>query len=393
MQYNFDEIINRRESGSLKWDVKESELPMWVADMDFKTAPEIIDAIKTRVEHGIFGYNIVTDEWYEAICGWWSARHDIQMEKESLVFCTGVVPAISSIVRKMTTVGENVLVQTPVYNIFFNSIVNNGRHILESQLIYDGSEYQIDYQDLEEKLSDPQTTMMLLCNPHNPIGKIWDRETLSKIGELCKKYHVLVVSDEIHCELTDPGHSYLPFASVSKTCAMNSITCIAPTKAFNIAGLQTAAVMIPNEQLRHKVERGLNTDEVAEPNSFAITATVAAFTKGAGWLDALRDYIFENKRVVAEFIENELSDIKLVPSEATYLLWLDCKKISRYSDHLTAYIRENSGLRLSSGSSYGESGEGFLRMNIACPREYLLNGLKRLKKSLDEYEEWSVDQC
>lgn len=382
MQYNFDEEVNRRESGSLKWDVKENVLPMWVADMDFKTAPEIIEALEKRVAHGVFGYNIVPDEWYTAISKWWEMRHDFKIEKEHLVFCTGVVPAISSIVRKMTTVGENVLVQTPVYNIFFNSIVNNGRHILESKLQYDGHEYSIDFADLEEKLSDPQTTMMLLCNPHNPIGKIWDKETLERIGKLCMKHHVLVVSDEIHCDLTDPGKGYVPFASVSTCCAQNSITCIAPTKAFNIAGLQTAAVMIPNKQLRHKVERGLNTDEVAEPNSFAITATVAAFTKGGDWLDALREYLSQNKCIARQFIEKELPQIKLVPSEATYLLWLDCSKFALDSEALTQFISEHSGLLLSSGNSYGASGNGFLRMNIACSRDRLMDGLHRLKQSV-----------
>lgn len=383
MLYNFDEIVNRRDSGSLKWDVKENQLPMWIADMDFKTAPEIIEALKNRVEHGVFGYNDVMDEWYVAICNWWKKRHDFNIEKESLIFCTGVVPAISSIVRKMTTVGENILVQTPVYNIFFNSIINNGRNILENKLIYNGENYKIDFKDLEEKLSNPQTTMMILCNPHNPIGEIWDKKTLSHIGELCKKHNVLVVSDEIHCDLTKPGTSYIPFASVSESCAQNSITCIAPTKAFNIAGLQTVAVMIPNKQLRHKVNRGLNTDEVAEPNSFAIVATIAAFTKGEKWLDSLREYLFENRKIAEEFLAKELPQVKIISAEATYLLWLDCKLISSSSEELNKFINQESGLLLCSGNSYGESGNGFLRMNIACPRERLIDGLNRLKKSID----------
>lgn len=386
MKYNFDEIVNRRNSDSLKWDIKEDELPMWIADMDFKVAPEIIDALRKRVEHGVFGYSNITEEWYNSICKWWQVRHNFDITKESLIFCTGVVPAISSIVRKVTTIGENVLVQTPVYNIFFNSIVNNGRNIIENRLIYDGRDYSIDFVDLEKKLSNPQTTLMLLCNPHNPIGKIWDKETLAHIGELCKKYHVIVVSDEIHCDITRLGHSYTPFASVSKECSQNSITCIAPTKAFNIAGLQTAAVMIPNEQLRHKVNRGLNTDEVAEANSFAVIATVEAFTNGAGWLDALRHYLFENRKIAQEFFEKELPQIKLVSSDATYLLWLDCREVSLYSKELNKFIRHESGLYLISGDSYGESGNGFLRMNIACPKQYLIDGLNRLKKGIIMYE-------
>ena len=212
MTYDFDTPTERRNTNSLKWDVAEGELPMWVADMDFQTAPEIREAIMKRAEHGIFGYSVIPDAWYEAYIQWWKMRHGYTMERDWLIFCTGVVPAISSIVRKLTTPAEKVLIQTPVYNIFFNSILNNGRQVLESPLRYDGKEYRIDFADLEEKLSDPQTALMILCNPHNPTGKIWDRQTLEKIGALCSRHHVTVVSDEIHCDLTDPGESYVPFA-------------------------------------------------------------------------------------------------------------------------------------------------------------------------------------
>lgn len=393
MPYDFDTPINRLGTASLKWDVKKDVIPMWVADMDFQTAPEIICAIQKRAAHGVFGYSNIPEHWNQAICEWWKKRHDFTINSDWLVFCTGVVPAISSIVRKMTTVGENILLLTPVYNIFFNSIVNNGRHILESKLKYDNDAYHIDFEDLEKKLSHPQTTMMILCNPHNPIGKIYDKETLVHIGEICERYNVLVISDEIHCDLTDPGYAYTPFASVSEWCAQNSITCIAPTKAFNLAGLQTAAVMIPNERLRNKVERGLNTDEVAEPNCFAIEATVAAFTQGANWLDALRDYLLENKRMVQKFLENELPQVKLVPSKATYLLWLDCSKIALSSNHLNKFIHEHYGLHLSSGSDYGESGEGFLRMNVACSKKQLEEGLNRFKKAILDYEQWLSNIC
>ncbi len=382
MKYDFDLQIDRRNTNSLKWDVAEYELPMWVADMDFQTAPEVLSAIKKRVEHGIFGYSIVPEEWNQAIMSWWRERHNFQIQKEWLIFCTGVVPAISSTVRKLTTVGENILIQTPVYNIFFNSIINNGRHVLESPLSYDGEVYHIDFKELEEKLAEPQTTMMILCNPHNPIGKIWDRETLERIGELCWKHHVLVISDEIHCDLTVPEHDYIPFASVSEKCKENSITCIAPTKAFNIAGLQTAAVIIPNETLRHKVNRALNTDEVAEPNAFAIEATVAAFREGEAWLDELREYIQENKKYVNDFLKKELPELKSVPSEATYLLWIDCSNILENATELSKILRETTGLYLSAGNQYGGNGGQFLRMNIACPREVLKDGLKRLKRGI-----------
>ncbi len=385
MKYDFDTPVDRRNTFSLKWDVGEGELPMWVADMDLRTAPEIMEEMRSRLSHGVFGYSVVPEEWYDAICGWWRSRHHLRIEKEWLIFCTGVVPALSSIVRKLTTAGENVLIQTPVYNIFFNSIVNNGRNVLESPLSYDGGRYAVDFADLEEKLADPQTTLMFLCNPHNPVGKIWDRETLARIGDLALKHHVVVVSDEIHCDLTDPGKEYVPFASVSEACRMNSITCIAPTKAFNLAGLQTAAVCVPDPVLRHKVWRGLNTDEVAEPNAFAVPAAVAAFTKGAEWLDALRDHLYENKRTAAAFLKTYLPGIVLVPSDATYLLWLDCAGVCADASRLQEFLRRETGLYLSEGAQYGKAGESFLRMNIACPRATLMDGLSRLRGGVEKF--------
>lgn len=386
MNYDFDTLVNRRGTGSLKWDVAENELPMWVADMDFQTAPEIRQAIEKRAAHGVFGYNIVPDEWNYAYMNWWRTRHHFDIEFDWLIFCTGVVPALSSVVRKLTTVGENVLIQTPVYNIFFNSIINNGRNVLESPLVYDGTNYHIDWMDLEEKLANPQTSMMILCNPHNPVGKIWNRETLARIGELCEKHHVIVVSDEIHCDLTDAGYEYLPFASVSETCKNISMTCIAPTKAFNLAGMQSAAVVVPNPNLRHKVWRGLNTDEVAEPNSFAVTIAIAAFTQGEAWLDALRMYLTTNKKLVYEFMQNHLPQIKVVPSQATYLLWLDCSALNCTGDEIAKFIRQKTGLFVSAGAQYGKTGTQFLRLNVACPRSVLEDGLARFETGILAYQ-------
>lgn len=386
MKYDFDTPVNRRDTNSLKWDVAENELPMWVADMDFQTAPEIQAAIWKRASHGVFGYSVIPDEWYRAYIGWWKKRHGFAMQKDWLIFSTGVVPTISSVVRKLTTPAENVLIQTPVYNIFFNSILNNGRQVLESSLRYREGQYTIDFADLEDKLADPQTSLMILCNPHNPVGKIWDRDTLERIGELCWKHHVVVLSDEIHCDLTEPGMEYIPFASVSEKCRQNSITCLAPTKAFNLAGLQTSAVMIPNASLRHKVWRALNTDEVAEPNAFAVDATIAAFEKSGDWLDELREYIFENKKRTEEFVREHIPQIRVVPSHATYLLWLDCSRMQGTAAEAARHIRETTGLYLSEGSQYGSSGESFLRLNVACSRSALEDGLKRLQKGIQSYE-------
>ena len=385
MNYDFDSFTDRRGTASLKWDVKENELPMWVADMDFPAAPEIVEAISKRVQHGVYGYSVIPEEWYRAYIDWWSRRHGLAMERDGLIFCTGVVPAISSVVRKLTTPAEKVLIQTPVYGVFFNCILNNGRQVLENPLRYNGLEYSIDFEDLEEKLSDPQTTLMILCNPHNPIGKIWDRETLARIGALCKKHNVTVLADEIHCDLTDPGCEYVPFASVNDECRDISVTAVAPTKTFNLAGLQTAAVYVHDKVMRHKVWRGLNTDEVAEPNAFAVTAAVAAFTEGEEWLKQLNGYIAVNKALVGEFLQSELPQVKLVPSQATYLLWLDCGEITDNAKKLAGFIREETGLFLSDGNQYGGNGSWFLRLNVACPKVTLEDGLQRLKTAVSRY--------
>ncbi len=387
MKYDFDTVINRRGTDSVKWNVGGNELPMWVADMDFQAAPEILAAMQRVLNHGIFGYTDIPDQWYTTIMDWWQTRHGLKIDRDWLVFCTGVIPAISSTVRKFTSPGENVLIQTPVYNMFFNSIVNNGRNILENPLLYDEetASYRIDWDDLEQKLANPQTTLMLLCNPHNPIGKIWERETLIRIGELCAAYHVIVLSDEIHCDLTEPGRDYIPFASLSETCRMNSITCISPTKAFNLAGVQSAAVIVPDPFLRHRIWRALNTDEVAEANSFSAAISIAAFSEGGLWLDELNIYLAASRALVDAYIKTEIPQIQMVPSEATYLLWLDCQKVSEGRENIAKFIRRETGLFLSDGAIYGKSGQGFLRMNIACPRCVVEDGLKRLNTGVTAY--------
>ena len=386
MKYDFDRVVDRRGTFSIKWEVEPGELPMWVADMDFQTAPQIMDAMRKRLEHGVYGYTDVPKEWNDAYINWWRDRHHIQIENDWIMFCTGVIPAISSTVRKLTTPGENVLVMTPVYNTFYNSILNNGRNVLECPLVYENHKYHIDYADLEKKLANPQTSLMILCNPHNPVGKIWDKETLAHIGELCAKHHVLVLSEEIHCDLTMPGFEYTPFASVNETCRDNSITCIAPTKTFNMAGIQTAAIVVPNPYLRHKVWRAINTDEVAEPNVFAVTAAIAAFTQGGEWLDQLREYINQGKTIVKEYFAKELPQIQVVSEDATYLLWLDCSAVTSDSQEFADSIRKNTGLFLTGGYQYRGNGDSFVRLNIACAHSVIEDGLRRFKKGVEIYQ-------
>ena len=380
--YDFDKVIDRHNTNSVKWMGPENELPMWVADMDFQAAPEILEALRARVDHGVFGYSWIPESWNKAIVQWWGKRHHFRMQKDWLMFCSGVVPAVSSIIRSLTSPGDNVLLLTPAYHIFFQCIENGGARAEECPLVYESGSYEIDYVQLEQQLADPRTTMMILCNPHNPIGKIWNREELSRIGELCAKHHVIVLSDEIHCDLTDPGCEYIPFASVSDVCRENSATCIAPTKAFNLAGVQTAAVFVPDPELRRKVQLGLNSDGIAHPNAFAIDAAIAAFNKGEAWLDELRDYLYQNKQEVERFLNEHLPQLHLVFSEATYLLWIDCSSCGMDADALTDHIRKTTGLFLSSGTQFRGNGNRFLRMNIACPRSVLQDGLERLRDAL-----------
>ena len=383
MDFDFNVVTDRRSSGSVKWDVGENELPMWVADMDFPAAPCIRRAIEKRAAHGVFGYSVLPEEWYGAYRTWWGTHHGLEIARCELSFVTGVIPAISAAVRSFTAPGDRIVIQTPVYNHFFTSIINNGRRVLENPLVYENGEFRMDFEDLEKKLSDPLATMMILCNPQNPAGKIWSRGDLARIGGLCKKYHVLVFSDEIHCDLTAPGCGYVPFASVDETCRMNSITALAPTKAFNIAGIHTAAVMVPEEGLRQRMDRALNTVEVAEPNAFAAEAAIAAFTEeGWEWLTALRAYIGENKQAVRSFLEKELPDVTAVRQDATYLMWLDVSRYTEDSAALQRFIRRKTGLFVTEGTIYGGIGNRFLRLNVACPRSLLEDGLNRLKEGL-----------
>lgn len=385
MNYDFDKIIDRRGTNSLKWNVPKEELPMWVADMDFEAAPEILRAIMDRAAHGVFGYSVVPKEWNDAYAGWWERRHSFRMDPDWLLFCSGVIPAISGVIGRLMKTDEKILIQPPVYNGFYHVIERSGRELVESPLIYDGESYEMDFEDLEQKLADPKVSLMLLCNPQNPSGRIWTKEELKQVGDLCAKYHVLVVSDEIHCDITDPGYSYIPFASVSDTCGDNSITCIAPTKAFNLAGLKTAAVMVPDKELREQVKKGIQANEASEPNAFSVDAAIAAFTKGEPWLEAMRAYIWENKKCVENFLKKELPQVHMVSGKASYLVWLEYSLLGE-KRNFSSFLRKHAGLYLVDGKEYGENGSSFLRMNVGCPRSYVLEGLMRLKKGVELFE-------
>ena len=382
-RYNFDNPPQRRGTASLKWAVAENELPMWVADMDFPVAPEIKEALRRRVDHGIFGYDILEDSWYEAYITWWKERHGLVIERDWLLFALGVVASVASIMRRLAPAGGKVLLQTPVYNAFFHVIEASGLRVEESPLVYDGTNYRIDFADLGAKLADPEVTLMVLCNPHNPVGRIWTAEELARIGELCHAHGVTVISDEIHCDVCAPGVEYVAFASVNDLCRDISITCISPTKTFNLAGIQTSAVFAADPTLREIARRALAVDEVNTPNSFAAPAAVSAFAEGGAWLEEMRKYVWENRRLVEETLARALPEVKVVPGKATYLLWVD---VSALTDEVKAFctdLRAETGLFVTPGTVYGAPGEGFFRWNIACPRSTVEEALLRLERAIN----------
>ena len=379
MKYDFDKPVSRRGTDSYKWDSAESEgvLPMWVADMDFRTASAITDALRRRVEHGIFGYTRVPDSYYETVSSWFLRRHGWAIDRDWIVYTSGVVPAISAVIKALTVPGDKVLVQTPVYNCFFSSIRNNGCEMVSSPLVFADNTYTIDYEDLERKAADPKVKVMLLCNPHNPGGRVWKREELAHIGEICIRRGITVVSDEIHCELVFPEHRYTPFASISEDFLRHSVTCISPSKAFNIAGLQIANIVCADADRRARIDRAINDNEVCDVNPFGVIATQAAYNEGEEWLDQLIDYLHANYLYMRDFCREHLPEFPITVLEGTYLVWMDCRKLGMSSEELERRLVSEARLWLNAGTMYGADGEGFMRWNIACPRNTLTEGLKR----------------
>lgn len=374
MKYDFKTVVNRRHTDSVKWNVQDNELPMSIADMDFKTAPEIILAMQEKLNLGAFGYEEAEEDYFNAVSNWYQLEHGANADPTWMIFVTGVVPAISSIIRRISHIGDNVLVQEPVYN----SIENNGRHVLSSDLSYHDGKYEIDWQDLENKLANPLTTVMLFCNPHNPAGIVWSNSEVERIAALCQKYHVILLSDEIHGDIVRNNVKYTPAFSVTKELRNNVISLVSPSKTFNVAALHAATVIIPDENLRMIVNRGLNSDELAEPNLMAIPATIAAYTEGFNWLHDLLDTINDNFIYAEREINKNLKNVKIVSGPATYLMWLDVSEISKDSKKLAEYIRKETGLIVSPGRIYRGNGSQFLRLNLASPMSMVEDGIERL---------------
>ncbi|WP_174847272.1 MalY/PatB family protein [Yersinia artesiana] len=385
MNDDFDPLITRRGTNAIKWDAatEDNMLPMWVADMDFRTSPAVINALEARARHGIFGYTQVPPDFYAAIVNWFSRRHGFTLNPQHLLYTTGVVPALSAVVRALTQPGEKVIVQTPVYNCFFSSVRNQGCEIITNPLRRQGDTYTINFDDLEQKAADPQTRLLLLCNPHNPVGRVWKPEELLRIGETCLQHNVIVIADEIHSDLVQPGFRYTPFASVSERFMQNAITCMSPSKAFNLAGLQVAAIHTANDDIRQKIDKILNIHEVCEINPFAVEALIAAWNHGETWLDALNLYLHDNFKCLKAFFHQHLPAFPVIPLEATYLAWIDCRALSCSSAEITALLKAEEKLWVNEGTIYGEEGEHFIRLNFACPRSRLLEGLNRIKAAFE----------
>ena len=385
MKYNFDEIIPRRNTNSVKWDeaAQDDIIPLWVADMDFRVLPQITEALRQRVDHGVFGYTHVPDSYYESVIRWFKDRHGLQGVKPSdIIYTSGVVPAISAIVRGLTLPGDKVLVQTPVYNCFFSSIRNQGCLVEENHLVYKNNTYVVDWDDFERKCADSRVRIFLLCNPHNPAGRVWKKEELQRMGEICQKHDVFVISDEIHCELVMPGNEYTPFASLSDDFLKNSATCVAPTKAFNIAGLQIANIIVKDRNKRERIDRAINIHEVCDVNPFGVIATEAAYTEeGAEWLRQLNTYLFANYQFLCDFFSKHFPSLEVVNLEGTYLVWVDCSSLGKSSTEIVNNLYRH-GVWMNDGVMYGENQSAFIRINIACPRKILEEGLLRMEKAL-----------
>lgn len=387
MEYDFSRPTERRGTDSYKWDsAPEADIiPLWVADMDFETFPGITEALQRRVAHGIFGYTRVPEAYYEAVCRWFGKHHGWHINREHIIYTSGVVPAVSAVIKALTLPGDQVIVQGPVYNCFFSSIRNNGCETVSNSLIYNKEElrYEIDFDDLERKLAHERARLMLLCNPHNPGGRVWTRDELTRVAELCHKYGVRVVSDEIHCELTLYDNEYVPFGSLPDELSHGSITCCSPSKAFNTAGLQIANIVCRDAEVRNRIDRAININEVCDVNPFGVIALQAAYSdEGYEWLTQLRAYISSNYDLLRERFARELPKCKVMRMEGTYLAWIDCSELHISSDEIEEMLMHENKVWVNAGSMYGTEGTAFIRINMACTSELLNEGITRIVNGL-----------
>lgn len=392
LKYDFDEVIDRSGTNSAKWDKNtlkemfgaEDVLPFWVADMDFKAAQPIVDAVVKRAEHGIYGYSSRTDSYYEAIINWTKRRHGWEIEKEWINFTPGVVPAINYAIQAFCMPGDKIIIQNPVYYPFHDAIKNNGCHIIDSTLKFNGEYYEMDFEDFENKAKDPKVTLFILCSPHNPVSRVWTKKELEKIGDICCKNNVLVIADEIHNDLVFSGYKHTVFASIKEEFALNSITCTAPSKTFNLAGMQASNIIIPNPLLREKFQRILEKNAIGGQNPFSIAALEAAYNEGEDWLNQLLTYLEGNIEFIHEYLKKHLPKAKLIEPQGTYLGWLDFRGYEKDGKKLESLVYGKGKVALDGGTWFGNGGDGFIRLNFACPKILLKEGLERIAKAINE---------
>ena len=408
-KFDFDQPVVRRGTGCVKWDEEDLRqtggwhqtggkiIPLWVADMDFRTAPAIIDALHRRVEHGVFGYTHVPDAYYEAVISWFGRRHRWQVERDWIQYTSGVVPALSVVVKALTQPGDRVILQTPVYNCFYSSVRNNGCEVVENRLVETVEEssavlpsrtrWTMDFDDLERRAADPRVRLLVLCNPHNPVGRVWTVDELRRVADICRRHDVIIVSDEIHNELTYRGQRYNPFGLIDM---QNAVVCTSPSKSFNTAGLQVANIICSNPDWRVRIDRALNDNEVCDVNPFGVAGLMAAYNESEAWLDALCEYIYQNYEALCRFFAEHLPQLCVAPLEGTYLVWVDIRPLDISSDELTERLLREARVKVNSGTMYGtddpergDAGEGYIRINIACPRSQLIEGLERIAQTIN----------
>ncbi|MHC2995301.1 MAG: pyridoxal phosphate-dependent aminotransferase [Candidatus Atribacteria bacterium] len=389
MKYDFDKIIDRTNYHSVKWDELENTfgakdvLPMWVADMEFRSPKPVIEAIKKATKHGIYGYISRPLSYYQSIVDWMEKKHNWKVKKDWLAYSPGVVPALSFIIRAFTLPGDKVIIQPPVYYPFFRIIEYNGCHIVNNPLKLNNKRYVMDFEDLERKVDDSRVKILILCSPHNPVGRVWEKDELIRLGEICLKNNVIVISDEIHADILFKEYRHTPFASISQEFAQNSITCTAPSKTFNLAGLQTSTIIIPNKKYYKIYDNILNSLALNENNVFGLVALEAAYRYGEEWLIQLLSYLNKNLKFLMKYFEERIPKIKVIKPEGTYLVWLDCRQLGFSAKDLNDFMIKKAKIALDDGYWFGVEGEGFMRINIACPRSFLEEGLKRIERAVN----------
>jgi cysteine-S-conjugate beta-lyase len=383
---NWNDCIERTNTHSVKWSFPEEDvIPMCIADMDFQVSPAIVEALNQKAQHGIYGYTTFSDRYFESIVSWWKKRFDMEINKDWICFSPGIIPGINVLLSVLTEPGDGVIIQDPVYYPFYSTIENHGCSVVKNTLLYQDGCYSIDFDDLEEKARQPETKVLILCSPHNPVGRVWTLEELERIGEIAKRHHLWIISDEMHGDLVYEGHEHKPLFKVNESFSENSILCAAPSKTFNIAGLQTSILLIPNKELREKYNEKLTGYGLMRPNVFGIEGTIAAYEEGEPWLNELIMVLEDNKQYVLNYLEQHLPELKAIVPQATHLIWIDCSELGMSGEDLCTFFLEKARVKFDEGFKFGECGRSFVRMNIACPKERIDMALRRMNHAVLEH--------